>query len=371
MATSLDRRLYQPSVVLPNDIPYEGLLSRELSNNQIPYQEMNLGVLRRKYFSPSGMVKILAQTGGSATKISRYLRSNGYQIVHSNTTAVISGGIASRLARIPHAWHVREIITQPKWLNAFIANTLNLFATRVIAVSGPVKENLVRVQPRLAEKTIVIHDGIDSAPFGQVSEEEVSKVRHGWGAGQDCVVVGMVGRISSWKGQDFFVKAAAQLAREKNNVRFVLVGGDVPGESREDELAQLIGGLGLQEQVILDSFRLDIPAVLSSFDVFVLPSTRPDPFPNVVLEAMAARKPVVATRHGGAVEQVADQISGFLVSPSDPGEMAAALSRLVESPELRQKMGEAGHRRVWGNFQIEHHLKKLNQAYLDILDSKT
>lgn len=367
MASLVDRNVFQPYVILPNDISYEGLLSRALSEKKIPVMEMSLGVLRRKYFSPFGLLRILGQTLSSSVRMSRYLRSEGFSLVHSNTTAVMSGGVAARLAGVPHVWHVREIIQQPKWLNTFFAHSLNLFATRVVAVSGPVKENLVRTQPGLADKTVVIHNGIDPSAYDRVSGEEISELRQSWGANQGSVVIGMVGRISSWKGQAFFLNAAAELVKNYPGIRIVLVGGDVPGESRLAELTQLVQQLGMKDHVCVDDFRLDIPCVLSSFDIFVLPSTRPDPFPTVVLEAMAVGKPVVATRHGGAIEQVADGASGFLVSPQDPGEMAAALARLVESPELRLKMGEAGRKRLLEHFRVEQHIRAVEDLYAHIL----
>lgn len=364
LVKSLDNTVYYPYVVLPNDMVYEGLLAAELRRNNIPFMESNLGVLRRKYFNVTGIGLLLCRSISSAIRVSAVSRREKINLIHSNSTAVITGGLVSRLTGIPHIWHVREIITQPVWFNKVIANWLNMFADVVIAVSGPAKDHLIKVQPGLINKTVVVHNGLDFSRFAKVSKEEVDNLRRKWKIACDSIVIGMVGRISAWKGQEFLVSAAIPVLKQNPNVKLVLVGGNVPGETTyKENLNSLITKSGVDEQIIVEDFRSDIPVVLSVFDIFVLPSTKPDPFPTVVLEAMAVGKPVIATCHGGAIEQVEDEVTGFLVSPSDTVDMTVALERLVSDKLLREQMGSAGYKRVHEYFTISKYVGDIQSIY--------
>jgi glycosyltransferase involved in cell wall biosynthesis len=106
--------------------------------------------------------------------------------------------------------------------------------------------------------------------------------------------------------------------------------------------------------------------VLADIDIFVLPSTEPDPFPTVVLEAMAAAKPVVAFRHGGVCEMVADGVSGILCTPGSALEMAAAIERLAASPALRRQLGEAGRARLQRLFTREVFIDRFSALYREL-----
>lgn len=364
LVRALDKQMFAPVVVVANDIEYEGLLTDELDKSSVAWQEMRLGVLRRRYQNAGGMALFGYRTAVSALQIAAYCRRHQVSLLHSNSSAVFAGGLAARLARIPHIWHIHEIITQPQWLNKLIARNLDVLADQVVAVSTPVKDNLLLGYPQLDAKIRVIHNGIDHKKFSHVQPVAVQQLRQQWQATPNTVVIGMIGRISAWKGQPFFLQAAARMVNLQPNIRFVLVGGCVPGETwRLDALRQQVDELGLAPFVHIDDFRLDIPTVLAAFDIFALPSIRPDPFPTVVLEAMAAAKPVVATAHGGATEQLDPGQTGFLVSPTDPAEMASAFQVLVDDVEKRQAMGQNGRFRLLEHFTTQKHTQKIVALY--------
>jgi len=358
-------------VVVPNDLPYEGLLTSELDAIGVPHHAVRLGVLRRRYQSLPGMALFGWRTLASALSLARFCRRERVALVHSNSTAVIAGALAARLARIPHVWHVREIITSPRALNRVIAALLYRLSDRVLTVSGPVRDHLLAAQPALAARTVVVHDGLDPAPYLEVTPDAVADQRRAWGVPVDGLVIGMVGRVSSWKGQDLLLRAAAPVLAGYPHVHLVLVGGNVPGEEwREQALHTTIADLGLQQRVHLEGFRSDVPLAMRSMDVFCLPSTRPDPFPGVVLEAMAAGLPVVATAHGGPLEQVLDGQTGFLVSPDTPEPMSAALERLVRDADLRRALGVAGRARMLALYTTERYVQAVDEVYRQLLGSR-
>jgi glycosyltransferase involved in cell wall biosynthesis len=364
----LDRNTFCPHVAVANDLPYEGLLTNELARNEIPFRELKLGVLRRRYANIGGLGLYAYRTLASAIQLAAYSRRHNVRLVHTNSVSVSAGGIAARLAAIPHVWHVHEIITHPGWLNRMITINLRLFADTIVAVSSAVRDHLLEGDPKLGNKCIVIHNGIDPGRFLAVEQSSTQALRQSWGLRSNTIVIGMVGRISAWKGQEFLLQAVNRVFHQETNLSVRLVGGIVPGEAwREEALQQMIIDLGLQEVAAIDDFRQDIPVVLSAFDIFVLPSTLPDPFPTVVLEAMASGKPVVATAHGGALEQVTDGETGFLVSPADPNEMAQALIRLIGNRDRRLSMGAAGHARFLSHFTTNHYIRAVEDLYRNIL----
>ncbi|MCA9960203.1 MAG: glycosyltransferase family 4 protein [Anaerolineales bacterium] len=371
LVQALSQTSIEPFVIVPDDLEYEGLLTNELQKMHVPFQELGLGVLRRRYRNVSGGLLFIYRTVKAAVQIAHYCRQHKFHLIHSNSTAVFTGALAAKLARIPHIWHVREIIEQPRWLNKVTANVLWWGADVVIAVSQPVKENLLISQPKLASKIRVIHNGINPKAYKEIDTQDIIQLRHSWGIPITATVIGMVGRISSWKGQNFLLQAAADILKQDPNVYLVFVGGTVPGETwRRQELEDAIYKLGIQDQVILDDFRIDIPVVLASFDIFVLPSTRPDPFPGVVLEAMFAGKPVVATAHGGALEQVQKNVTGLLVSPTETNEMTEALHKLIYNPQLRIDMGNNGRQRALTLFTTELYVTNVINVYNQIREGE-
>jgi glycosyltransferase involved in cell wall biosynthesis len=364
LVRNLDKKKYTPHVVVANDLKYEGLLTDRLATNEIQYTEASLGVLRRKYQSPQGLGLFAYRTLHSARRLGAYCDNNHIDFIHSNSTAVFTGGQLARWTKLPHLWHVHEIITQPSWLNKIIAGTLYRYADQVVAVSGPVRDHLLEAKPELENKIVVIHNRIDPRRFLAIDQQEIDRMRASWRAANDTIVIGTVGRINDWKGQEFLLESARQVIEFADDVRFVFVGGTVPGEEwRVNDLQRKVDALGLTEHVSIESFRLDIPVVLAAFDIFVLPSIRPDPFPTVVLEAMASGKPVIASAHGGAIEQVVDKKTGYLVSPAATQEMTDAIISLIIDPGRRQEMGLAGHLRLMNKFTLDQFIQNIEALY--------
>ena len=175
----------------------------------------------------------------------------------------------------------------------------------------------------------------------------------------------MVGRINPGKGPLFFLEMAAILRSRFPHLHFLLVGDPFPGyENIEQEIIQKIEKAQLQKSVSYLGFRADIPEILAATDIFVLPSILPDSFPTVILEAMAAGKPVVATRSGGASEMVLHEETGMLIPSADVAAGVLALTKMIESEHARIEMGKAGRARVLQEFSLESFEQKIkNQLW--------
>jgi glycosyltransferase involved in cell wall biosynthesis len=177
----------------------------------------------------------------------------------------------------------------------------------------------------------------------------------------------MVGRINWWKGQDKLLECAVAMSPRYAALRFLMVGGTYDGDNqaRQDLLAG-IANHQLGDTVSVLDFRPDVGNVLADMDIFVLPSTEPDPFPTVVLEAMAAGKPIVAFRHGGVCEMVVDGQSGLLCTPGSTNEMVDAITRLLDSSELRKSMGQAGRQRLEQMFTRQAFIDRFSALYVEL-----
>jgi glycosyltransferase involved in cell wall biosynthesis len=233
----------------------------------------------------------------------------------------------------------------------------------VIAVSDTVREQTHRYLGVSPTKTRTIRHGIDSEPFARTTAAERNRLRAEWGATDDTVVVGTVGRLTPQKGLHVLLEGFAHYrVLTSRPSRLVLVGcGPLETELKARSLE-----LGLADVVVWAGFRDDIPAVMSSFDVFAL-SSHYEGFGIVLLEAMTAGKPLVATNVSAIPELVEDGINGLLSPGGDPVAFSGAILRL-EDKALREKLGMAGRKRA-GEFTLDRMVDATLAAYGRALDA--
>ncbi|NOX64112.1 MAG: glycosyltransferase family 4 protein [Chloroflexi bacterium] len=363
----LDRTRFRPLVITPTDLQYEGLLSRALADAGVEHLALDMPILRRRHLSPARLPAFAGRLHRGPQHVEKIIRARRVALAHSNTAAVWGGALAARRAGVPHLWHVHEIITQPAWVRRLVAWMIARHSDHVVAISQAVADHLLADQPNLATRLSIIHDAVDATRFHP--DVDGWALRSEWGVKREEVLVGVVGRISAWKGQDFFLKAFARASAHAPQLRAVFVGDVVPGEVwRREALREMAQNMGVATNIIWAGYRTDAPQVMAALDVLALPSIRPEPFGMVVVEAMAAGKPVVATAHGGPLETVLDRETGRLVSPRDPQEMAQALVELASRPELRKQWGANARRHVVQSFSFERHVTAFEALYAQLLE---
>ncbi|MDP2039894.1 glycosyltransferase family 4 protein [Algoriphagus sp.] len=341
---------YNPVVLLTNSGPLQEILAVEDFNVYV----QNLGILRRKYVNPTGLLNRLSKNLKAYRFLTKLHQKYQFELVYSNTLAVIVGAYWAKRRQIPHVWHIHEILQGPLPLVKMLAAMLDQSTAKPIAVSQAVADHW---QPLLKKSKIeVIHNGI---PYGEYLEDYPSAKKE-LGLPISPITFGMIGRINPGKGQLFFLELADQLSKKYPNTHFILVGDPFPGyESILEEIKKEIRDKSLETRVTYLGFREDIPKVMAALDVFVLPSILPDSFPTVILEAMAAGKPVVATQSGGASEMVSDGETGFLIPISSVEKGVDALEKLIQDIELRQRFGDAGRKRVLNVYSLEAFEEKI------------
>jgi glycosyltransferase involved in cell wall biosynthesis len=195
-----------------------------------------------------------------------------------------------------------------------------------------------------AQRVVVIHNAIQPARFHRI-EPTGREVLQGFFAQPRSRFIGAAGRLSPEKGFRVFIESAKQVARQEPCVGFLLF-GDGPLRAT---LARQIESEGLAESFVLAGFRADLDRLLPSLDLLVLPSYT-EGLPNVVLEALAAEVPVVATAVGGTPEVIDDSVSGYLVPPGDPAVLAERILHVLGRETERRAMGRRGRERVLRDF---------------------
>ena len=349
-------------------LPWSGPLRPALEALGVQVHVKNLAVLRRRYMSPSGLLNRACRMVSAVRHLRRLIREHGIDVVHSNTTAVLSGALAARWAGLPHVWHIHEITTRPRWFARVMAGFVARFADRAVFVSHAALHHMAALDAHVRSRAVVIHNGIDPAR-ARDGRRGVLRAEQGWSA--DAPLIGMVGRINWWKGQGQLVDCAARLAASHPLARYVMVGGTFEGDTKvRDGLLARIASAGLQTRVVVLDFRPDIADVLADLDVYVMPSTEPEPFGLVVLEAMAAALPVVGFGHGGVCEIVEPDVTGVLVSPGDTAALAAAIGALLDDAPRARAMGVAGRDRLDRLFTHRAYIDRFQALYRELASSR-
>jgi glycosyltransferase involved in cell wall biosynthesis len=250
----------------------------------------------------------------------------------------------------------------PGWGHRLLGRIFLRRASRVIAISGAVAKYVkANLCPRL-NQTVVIHYAINPLPYQAILPIQIDQIRREWRIPNGAQVIGVIARLVPQKSLDILLKAYACFrVNASYDTRLVIVGRG----PLEADLRRLADALGLRTFVVWAGFREDIHAVMSVFDYFALTSSY-EGFGLVLLEAMAAKRPIVATAVSAIPEVVLDGVTGILCPPGDIEALAAAFSRLSD-PALRATLGEAGALRVQHEFSIDSMIEKTMSVYYECL----
>lgn len=302
-------------------------------------------------------------------KLARFIRREEIQIVHTYLT---SGNAWGRLAALLSGTSPvlvtaeRSVEDWKRGPYLWLDNLLAPFTDLILANSEAVRAFVKRTVRLRSGQCQVIYNGLDLARFDAYrTEAKVQWVRDELGLEGSTLVVGTVANLTPHKNYLNFLQAAQRVKAAQPGVRFVIVG---EGPLRE-VLEQMADRLGLGNDVLFLGRRMDVPVLLSLFNVFVLASDR-EGFANVILEAMAAGKPVVTTAVGGNAEAILEGQTGFLVPPSDPQALAAAVVRLLGDKDLAREMGRRGRRRVEHEFTLARMVQQTEAVYETLLQQK-
>ena len=346
LAVALRRRGYEVAVACS----VAGELLGELRDANIPIHQLLRRLMKRRL------------SVAFAWRLRRLLRRERFDLVHAHiyastaAAAIATLGVGVPLVITEHteaSWQGRR----ERWISRWVYRR----ARNIIAVSTPIERRLIERDGVPPERVTLIPNAV--IPASGNPPDLADTLPDGW---LERPLVGVVARLQPEKGVAIFLKAAAHASKVSPEARFLVVGD---GPLRE-ELLDLVGHVGLRERVHFLGYRVDAQRLIGLLDVLVVPSLT-EGSPLIVLEAMAAGVPVVASAVGGIPDQVRHGEEGVLVPPDDPNALAGALGALLEDPALARRLGEAGRRRTENEFSHEALVRRIEAIYCAALGGET
>lgn len=312
-------------------------------------------VIYRGIFNPKGMLRYASETIRFGLFFRSEHRSRKFASAYVNTLSISFVLPLLKALKIRNFVHVHEIIESPAMIGWLTAQLCKRYADKVVCVSKAVEDGLIGYSKAIAQRTMVLHNGIDAIhaaprkPNGTLSFY-------------------LFGRIMPKKGQWYLIEALKQIPKEElQAAKFTLMGGPVPGsEHLLESLTEEIERAGLQSVVEMKGFAPSIVEAMEEADVCLVPSMMKDPFPTTVLEAMSAGRPVIATNHGGATEALNGSKGGLLVDPGAPDQLATGIRQLLRQREMVSTMGLRAKERYSSAFTKGH----FNEKWMQFLKSE-
>ena len=302
-------------------------------------------------------------------RLTTYLKSIRADLVHTQLEAAnILGNISAKLLRLPsvctiHVMPSLDVKTKTKLHQKVEWFTLRHFCDRVIAVSEEARQYHRTISGAPNGQVKTIYNGIDLTTFSNMdSARERSQVRAELGIPPEADVLVTVAVLRPPKGIQFLIRAMPAILASHPNTYYLVVGSG----SHRDALVEEVSRAGVNERVVFAGMRKDVPRLLASSDIFVLP-TLTEALPTVLAEAMAARLPLIASRVGGIPEMVTEGQNGFLIEPEDQESLSRACIRLLKNQEERAEMGAEGWKIVNQKFSIQRQVEQLKDFYLEQL----
>jgi glycosyltransferase involved in cell wall biosynthesis len=344
----LDRSKYRPVICVLS----AGIVIPEFQSAQVPI------VILKRHLPRFDATRVLG--------LLRLIRERQPDLIHSSMMAAnVYACLAGMITRVPVIASERSadphFYTMKHAFDRGVERLLIPHAARLIANSWAGADIAVRRTGIEPGKVEVIYNGVDLTPFDE--KRELQKFPSDLVLRPGVSTIGLVGSINECKDYGTFLHAMKLLRLNYRGQFHILCVGAGPELNRMQELAK---DFGLGQCITFTGLRTDVPEIMPGLDVLVS-SSRWEGLPNVVMEAMAAGKPVVATAVGGTPELVLHGSTGFLVPPQAPDQMAAAVQKILENPNIGRQMGKAGRKRIEQCFRVEQMVCSTENVYQRLL----
>lgn len=299
---------------------------------------------------------------GSVNAFTKLFQLAKPQIVH--THASLSARIAAKLCRVGAIIHTKHCLDAPKtgFKRSLAAVINNQLSSKVIAVSEAVKQNLIEAGTP-EDRITVIYGGVDELKV--LPKEAKEQVRRLYEIEAEDIVFGMSARLAEVKGHKYLIEAAEIALKQKNNIKFVIMGTG----PLEEQLKQMVADKGLEKNVVFTGFIKDVEPIYNIFDVNMITS-KSEALCLSLIEGMSLGKPMIGTAVGGVPELIQDGQTGILVPPAQSESLAAAILKLAESKELRSSMGNKARELMKEKFAADKMAEEINKLYEDVVQRR-
>lgn len=363
----LNRESYHPVVVIPDKGPLWG----KLQTLDVPVSISPLWPWSRSDGTADAALRWMAGLPERVQRIVDVVHHWDIKIIHTNEAEILEGAIAANLTSRPHICTARNNLFNLKWMKGYISvksalGILNSLSHLVVPVSNVVKDSFSPFAD--PTKLRVIYNGIETQSFqAHPIHDSPDSVFHQARSSREPRICS-IGRVAYEKGYDLLIDAAALVVKAYPGARFSVY-GPFEDELHYQQLLQQVRRLNLEDVFHFEGHTDDAKDQLTATDLLVV-SSKSEGGPLVVLEAMAAGKPVVSTRCGGPEEFILDGTTGYLVPLGDPRALADAIIRVLRDPEQARIMGQKGLERVRQHFDIRYTAEQYEALYRDVLESE-
>ena len=299
----------------------------------------------------------------TAMQYARLIRKNNVDLVHLNNSIVRNHAwmLAAQISGTKCVTHERGINSQYSRLARYYAKRISA----VICISRAVRDNLKKYNVS-ASTLVTIYNGID--PTVLTVDRSEREIRGELGLSPDATLIGVVGNVKHWKGQETVIHAMPRIIEDNPDTVCLFIGDVSPSDQGyKDHLLEEISRLGLRSNVVFTGYVKDVANYLNALDVVLHTSIQPEPFGRVLIEAMSLRKPLIGA-HAGAVPEIIDNgTTGLTFPPGDHVSLADRVKEVLGSPEKAKEMGDSAFERVRTKFHIRTHISEIEGLYDTIL----
>jgi len=347
LAKYLNNNKYDVYVSCPPDT----ILEKKCIEENIPLFCLN--------YPLSGKSKVVS----IANKLKNFIKENKIDIVHSNTNFDrTAGAFATIGTKAVHTASIHSFYSIRRNLTHLIRN--KYYVKHFIASGDSIKKLLVEKDKIPSERITSIRLGIDTYDFNNNNVFR-KKVRERYGLKDNELVIGNVGRLVKFKGQEKLIKAFSEINKKYPDTKLIITGD---GELKKN-LAELCAELSVQDKVIFTGFQEKLNEIYPAFDIYVHPSLKghEELFPFAVLNALAACLPVIASDTGELKQMVKNNVNGYLLETGSPELISEKLDILINDKEKRKKFGQEGLELVNEKFTLEKMGQKVTGIYKKII----
>jgi glycosyltransferase involved in cell wall biosynthesis len=378
----LDPDLFEASIVLsrpeqetyllghirrPGDLtviqPHHSLKQAEVVQRMLDRLGTRRPRLHRLVRQVASLLDVVVVTIPYAWRLYRWAKERKIQLIHQNNGFDLGSLVLSRIMRVPlvayqrgDEWNSASVRLLARGVRRFIANSAT---TRASLTSLGIPSGRISI----------IYPPLDLDTLRTGRSSTVMRATFGVEPSSPCF--GILGMLLPWKGHTVFLDAAKRVFERIPNARAFVIGA-APHRNKEyeGELRALAQDLGIADRVIFTGFRPNVPEMLELLDVVVHASISPEPFGRVIAEAMAMKRPIIATLAGGPTEIIDDGRTGFLVPPRDPEALAKRIIMLLEDPALAERIAGAGYLDARQRFAADVHANRVQRVYEQVLSPK-
>jgi len=352
---------YHPIVCLP---PGDGPLKEILKESGIHILEMPVVKLTRSMLKSLNFICLFRDYFKAKRILKRELKGIEISCVQSNTLATMFGAMYCVFHKPKHIVHVHEIMDRPKVARLFFKTILQLFSGHIVYNSIATQQFYDGMSPRIKRKSTLILNGVDRGEVA-TSEEKIRSIRKElFAASEDQFLIGLVGRINRLKGHQLSLEAFQSMADKYPKAKLCFVGSTPPNQefyltNLQDEVQRM----GIEDKVSFVDFQDNVYAVLESLDLVLVPSTEPESFGLIVVEAMLSKKAVIGSDIGGISTIIEHGETGLLFPPNDKEALAEAITTLMENNDQKQLLESNAFKKAEAVYSTNAMYQKFNQLY--------